>query len=611
MPSIVELLEDLSSFKYYSGKGSTSTIGDFGQKEMKYGNDVLGGGTSEQSNFQNDLFYPPIPTDITPFGQDVIIRGGASLPLRTENDLKRFENFITSPKGMFFIAKQEILSRQQAKLPGTIKPTRLYNPVQTGLQVGGNAVGLHVVGKGLGEVGNTLTTFAADVIKGKNPFEKSDSIDPTNRYLYQTKLSNEDGYNVFNQEQSQTTNRLGLLFQSKMLSDVPEEGDSEKTAFGQFLTRQKEGFTNFVKGMINPSIYQKFGIDEHNPQILLKYDGGPNATVPGVTNSVYKRVVDTTLEGQNKAGAQGKWKDQWVTLTSNQIFDFPRNTNSTIYGDFRAEIKASDITKPSPDTPAAKFLASSDYGKWNRKTYMQGDPGSSQIDRTNFVKGGGSTGRDEVNWTEVNNMGSTVNDEQQDLIDFYIVAIDNDNIANNSYIRFRAFLGQISDNYNATWNQHRFMGRGENFYTYGGFNRAINLSFQVHAQSKKELNRMYTKLNYLASLCAPDYSATTGFMRGNLIKLTIGDYLNEVPGILTSLNYNINDNYPWDIGRDEEGIKTDLALPMLIDVSGFQFTPIPETLPSKVKNSWVQTQISENMNSPFISLGKDHKGYNT
>ena len=147
---------------------------------------------------------------------------------------------------MFFIAKQEILSRQQAKLPGTIKPTRLYNPVQTGLQVGGNAVGLHVVGKGLGEVGNTLTTFAADVIKGKNPFEKSDSIDPTNRYLYQTKLSNEDGYNVFNQEQSQTTNRLGLLFQSKMLSDVPEEGDSEKTAFGQFLTRQKEGFTNFV-----------------------------------------------------------------------------------------------------------------------------------------------------------------------------------------------------------------------------------------------------------------------------------------------------------------------------------------------------------------------------
>jgi hypothetical protein len=39
---------------------------------------------------------------------------------------------------------------------------------------------------------------------------------------------------------------------------------------------------------------------------------------------------------------------------------------------------------------------------------------------------------------------------------------------------------------------------------------------------------MYKKLNYLASICAPDYSAN-GYMRGNIITLTIGGYFYEQP----------------------------------------------------------------------------------
>ena len=54
---------------------------------------------------------------------------------------------------------------------------------------------------------------------------------------------------------------------------------------------------------------------------------------------------------------------------------------------------------------------------------------------------------------------------------------------------------------------------GEPLYNYQGFDRTINLSWTVAAQSKQELIPMYKKLNYLASVCAPDYS-NTGYMRG-------------------------------------------------------------------------------------------------
>ena len=38
------------------------------------------------------------------------------------------------------------------------------------------------------------------------------------------------------------------------------------------------------------------------------------------------------------------------------------------------------------------------------------------------------------------------------------------------------------------------MGRGEQFYKYGGFSRDINMSFTVAAQSKPELMAQYKNL---------------------------------------------------------------------------------------------------------------------
>jgi len=142
-------------------------------------------------------------------------------------------------------------------------------------------------------------------------------------------------------------------------------------------------------------------------------------------------------------------------------------------------------------------------------------------------------------------------------------------------------------------------------YTYQGFDRRISFNFTISAQSKQEMKPLYQKLNFLTSTICPDYSPGNGFMRGNIHRLTIGDYLYRMPGVITSLNLTVDDNYPWEIGfdRTEEGFDKDMMeLPQLINVS-VSFIPILDTLAKtgldtpiilsdQVKNSFIGNKSS-------------------
>ena len=72
-----------------------------------------------------------------------------------------------------------------------------------------------------------------------------------------------------------------------------------------------------------------------------------------------------------------------------------------------------------------------------------------------------------------------------DLVKFRIGVINNKNPKEKTYIHFRAFIDSFSDNYSAEWSSERYMGRGEKFYRYGGFDRNINLDWTVALNLKK------------------------------------------------------------------------------------------------------------------------------
>jgi len=169
-----------------------------------------------------------------------------------------------------------------------------------------------------------------------------------------------------------------------------------------------------------------------------------------------------------------------------------------------------------------------------------------------------------------------------DLVKFRIAAIDGTAPNFKTFIHFRAFIDSFSDSYTADWTANKYMGRGEDFYTYNGFGRTISLSFTVAAQSKQELIPMYQKLNYLASNLTPDYSPS-GYMRGPLVQLTMGGYLYEQVGFITALTYDVPQDTTWEIGINTSGGSDDTVkeLPHRINVSSFNFTPIHNFVPQK------------------------------
>jgi hypothetical protein len=151
-------------------------------------------------------------------------------------------------------------------------------------------------------------------------------------------------------------------------------------------------------------------------------------------------------------------------------------------------------------------------------------------------------------------------DPDTDIIPFKIQIITGALGSPNDYLLyFRAYLEDLSDNFRGEWNSNRYIGRGESFYNYNGFDRSLGFSFKIAATSRAELIPLYQKLNFLVGSTAPNYGGVGGdvtqtevigpYMRANFTRLTIGDYLSEVPGFFESIDVSWDKSYPWEIKR--------------------------------------------------------------
>lgn len=176
---------------------------------------------------------------------------------------------------------------------------------------------------------------------------------------------------------------------------------------------------------------------------------------------------------------------------------------------------------------------------------------------------------------------SVYKNSARDLIKFGFEAICND-CPDTTKVHFRSYITAFADNHTAQWEGTKYAGRGENFYTYQGHDRSVNVSFLIAATSKDEMKPLWQKLNFLVSTLYSDYSRD-GYMRGNLIRFTLGEYFYRTPGILTNIDINIENEYPWEIKmRSTEGVSGDkqMELPMICSIS-FGFIPILDKLPER------------------------------
>ena len=205
-----------------------------------------------------------------------------------------------------------------------------------------------------------------------------------------------------------------------------------------------------------------------------------------------------------------------------------------------------------------------------------GNPGKASRLRTSYTISDPDT-VDKINELDVSEVPLDGIEENRDLIQLEFQVITPEK---TYYLAFRALLDTFDDSFNGSWNSSKYIGRADSFYTYSGFERSINIGFKIAAQSKDEMKPLYKKIATLASVTAPTYGTGGRFMRGTIAKVTVGDYIYEQPGIIESVQYTWQKDYPWEISfqnPEGEGGK-DQILPHVLDVS-ISFKVIHDFLP--------------------------------
>lgn len=557
---------------------------------LRFGLDQPGGGDSGQPFIQAPIETVDTPTDFKDLytlnrtSLDYPIRGGAISSLVNGTyttdaaiiDTERIRKFFNSaPRGTAFIQKQKglQLSNPRTQVPNSLQfvglsldnavipTTQVYDPKNTLIQVGVQGTGAHYNRHGI-----SPTLY--------------EGVRTTYQYVAGAPQNN-----------TEVTNRLAILRALKLIQNT------------NFLVNPD---LTYAAG-IDPSLADRMGISPLQNQIF-NYSGGPGS-VYGIGFTRIFRTTDTDAtylsitNPDPKFTANGKIAQPYSTIafTYQQIADqntrVSKNPVAPYIQDFRAQLPVG--------TPWSNYTVE------NINTRIGvGYPGAPNA-RTNYTQYGTRVGEDKLNLqgpfyfngTSGQTPWSSESYYTDDMIKFAFECIDNNNTAQDAALVFRAFLeGQITDNNQASYSSFKYLGRGETFRTYQGFDRGISFSFKMYAQSRQELIPMYQKLNQLISQVYPDYSPTYNLMRGNVVRLTIGDYLYRVPGFLENVNVTIdNSNTPWEIVLNEferlGALEGDVRqLPHMVTVQ-CSFKPIMDILPRK-----------QDYANPFVPLiaNKDH-----
>lgn len=536
-------------------------------KSLSFGRDKKDGGSSNQP-------YITDPTDIIPDSLDApdfLLRGGLNAPDRAIDDVKRLTEYfgdLKSPNGFLFVAKQNILSltgvRTQAAIFGSPGPNEgVYTPLSTLAQAGGGFLGVRVPKQGL------VPGLGVRLYGPKSPFN------PVSITAVDKIIGGDDG----------NENRLVQLTNLKINKSTPFEFNFRKNQ----IAKDENSILSYVGGPKAP-----LGIGRTRIQLATDNKGVPLGT--GLNSPAFN-VLKGGVFNPSLSENSGLpiFNASLVTLRSYQNQNFLETFNITpsigeIGRSFsedilQGDIKSSTIMSISPSYINAKNTI--DGSATSRINYLSPGQRGNIINYTVGKKDGQGNNIgavDKINSLPIytSDRGPKPQEEINDLIQFKIATLNKINPNIKDYIHFRAYLNDFSDKYSGKWNSVNYMGRAESFYKYNSFERDISLSFTVAAQSREELMIQYKKLNYLVSNLAPAYS-TSGYIGGPLVELTVGGWCYELPGFIQGLSLGIPKQSPWEIGINTEGTidNSIRELPHIVEVSGFQFTPIHKFRPEK------------------------------
>jgi len=130
--------------------------------------------------------------------------------------------------------------------------------------------------------------------------------------------------------------------------------------------------------------------------------------------------------------------------------------------------------------------------------------------------------------------------------------------------QFRAYLeGGITDTLSFDWSEYSYVGNSSPNYAFGKSSRAFSFDLKIPAFSAKDSQANTNKVNKLLQECSPSISSNRA--KGQILKLTIGDYITDQSVVIQNITVTVDGDTSWDIGLGDQasGETTGKQLPML------------------------------------------------
>ena len=583
-------------------------------KSLGFGKDRKGGGDSGQPYIKDDI--PSNGDDLSDAfkygtgGPDMFLRGGLLTPLKVADDVIRFSKFFIdtkSPRGLLFVAQQNLLSRLAVKTEASygigygtgqkagtdnIVATGpinegIYLPTSTLLQIAGNAFGVHLNKQGIDPTGLTessIRTYSSLFPKQEEP--TPDSVKENRLYkLLQGKISTKhDDTNLY-QYGGGPGSILGIGKTSiKLISREQRTGINNINFRKNFYTPSSDSNTNdfdFRRDVI-------LNLPDLNPSSLSTPSPSINPLELNYSNFVQQSVVISNSATKNKQGGFAQINPVILTKGATARYNQLRSINDpNRISTERESLRYPQVTPIVTSSIKGIDILNKEQSRIDNKKYVK------YLNELSGSYNGVAGFKDITTGTLYTGslVDRTINGENIEADNFEpdndIITFSLSILGGNSYY-FPAYINNFSDGYSVKWNAEKFLGRGEDFYTYNGFSRDFSLSFTTYARNLYAMQRMYNNLSKITAALTPDYG-TNGYMKGNLFKITLGSYLQNQPCIIESFKFEniIADDITWQLNEE-------FALPYLFNIN-MSFKPIYNSLPSINNPTFINSDVIDDI----------------
>jgi hypothetical protein len=447
---------------------------------------------------------------------------------------------------------------------------------------------------------NTLSQIGEDPATGTHfdRFGLTPFMDDSNKYLNIVSKNNESAINKLingqNEQIGSPNNRLVGLWEKLGVGTLPESSQNElKQKIGGVLGNISKA-SNIVAGAFNI-----FGGNAIVNQINNKVQ-----QVNKLVSPILSPIIDQYVGGPDSVNGIG--------VTTIRRFDFTNNLDKinlikdlTKINTKRPVIGVKDISYPTlyykqlnGNVDDTTYKESSVY---NITTDINGDKVFDDIVSKNAIRTGktftyekrGTAGgkvykfiskpqnlfNKEINieraakgFKYLGQTGKTSQFERNDKNIMSVIFTPIDPFSGDDFetISFSAYINGFKDNFSPTWNNISYIGRSEDLYVFNKFKRDVSFNLQIPCFSLEELITKHRALGQLTSVTAGKYGGKDKNKLGGVItRIKLGNYLNNEPGIITNISYDIPNDSSWDI---------DEKLAHYINVS-ISFTVIHNKLP--------------------------------